>query len=320
MITLKTTPATGEPALSIVIVSWNAKQYLLNCLRSLAEARDEQDIEILVIDNASTDGSCEAVDEHYPEVILIRNETNLGFAKANNIGLRKSRGRYVCLINSDVVVFPGCLHTLSTYMEEHPGVGMIGPRILNPDGTLQTSIGLLPSLGRLMGLSIGLNRLFPRSSVFSGLHLSPRAHRHTRSVEVMIGCFWMVRHSAFTDVGLLDEDFFIYGEDIDWCKRFSEAGWKIIYHTDAEAIHFGGASSSRAPTRFFLEKKKADLRYWKKHHGRIACACYLAISFLHQGARILGRGLLCVLRPAERFGHMPYLKREFAWLRMLLHM
>ncbi len=296
--------------LSIIVVSWNAKEFLLKCLRSFEQATS-QSMEVIVVDNASSDGSPEAAQKEFSHVRLLRNHTNLGFAKANNLGARQSAGRYLIFANSDVEILPGCLDSMYGYMENHPAIGMLGPKILNPDLTLQPSCRKFPGLWNCLCRSVGLDR------IFSGLTF--HAHNDVaRNVDVLSGCFWMVRRAALPQVGLLDENFFMYAEDIDWCKRFWDAGWEVVYFPAAGVIHYGGASSSHAPARFYLEMQRANWHYWKKHHGWPARSGFLFISLLHHVIRILRSMVLYLLRPSAKQEMKLKIKRSVACVSWLL--
>ncbi|MBN1788209.1 MAG: glycosyltransferase family 2 protein [Sedimentisphaerales bacterium] len=274
---------------SIIIVSWNARKYLIDCLNSLVETSCKYTSEIIVVDNASTDGSAEAVASRFPQVILIENEDNFGFARANNIGIRQSHGRYVCLINSDVVVLPGCVERLIEYMDKNPSVGMTGPQILNPDRTLQVSCRCFPSIWNNLCQALGLNYIFPKSRFFSEPFMTYWAHDTIRKVDAVGGAFWIVSRQALDEVGLLDEDFFIYAEDVDWCKRFNDKDYDVMFFPEAQAIHFGGKSSINAPIRFYLEMQRADLLYWEKHRGIFMAAVYKTIVLLRHILRAIVR-------------------------------
>ena len=252
---------------SVIIVSWNASDYLLRCLQSLSRDVCRFPVEIIVVDNASSDGSVERVEELFPEVRLIRNSENLGFARASNLGVAVSRGRYLCFINSDVEVRNDCVTRLVTFCEGNPEVGMVGPGIIGRDGRPQTSCRTFPTLWNTACRAFALDKCFPHVPVFDVCPRSRLPPEAPRTVDVLSGCFWLVRKDALGTVGMLDESFFMYGEDVDWCKRFRTAGWKIVFFPGAEAIHHGGASSANAPLRFYIEKQKADLRYWAKHHS-----------------------------------------------------
>jgi len=295
------------PEFSVVIVSWNTKQHLLNCISSLANQSGIK--EVIVVDNGSTDGSPEAVEKQFPQVKLIRNKENLGFAKANNIGMRASTGRYLCLINSDVIVQNGCIEKLAEFMDANPSVGISGPKILNPDGSLRVSCRHFPSIWNNLCQVLGFNKLFPKSVFFSEPFMKYWAHDEMRKVDALSGCFWMVRRKALDEVGLLDEDFFFYGEDVDWCRRFHKAGWDVVFYPQAEIIHFGGASSKNAPIRFYLEMQKADLQYWRKHHGRSGQAAYWMIILLRQLVRLPVYILMYILQSDARSDAIFKLKR-----------
>ena len=303
--------------LSIIAVNWNTKEHLLNCLSSVVDAADGYSQEIIVVDNASSDGSPDAVASQFPEVTLIKNTENLGFAKANNVGIRASTGRYLCLVNSDVVVIDNCIDALTKFMDENPSVGIASPRILNPDRTLQVSCRHFPSIWNNLCQAVGLNRLFPKSAFFSDWFMKYWSHDSIRSVDALSGCFWIVRRKALEEVGLLDEDFFIYGEDIDWCKRFHIADWDVIFYPEAQAIHIGGASSGNAPIKFYLEMQKADLRYWRKHHGRVGRAGYLAIILIRQTLRVVFGAIRYITRPSARESTCFKLKRSLACIQWL---
>ena len=303
--------------LSIIIISWNTQSHLVDCLSSFGENQGKYGQEIIVVDNGSSDGSPETVEKEFPQVKLIRNEENLGFARANNIGIHKSMGRYICLINSDMVILEDCINNLVEFMEENPNVGMAGPRILNPDRTLQPSCRHLPSIWNNLCQTIGLNYIFPKFACFSEPLMKYWAHDTERKVDVLSGCFWMVRREAIDDVGLLDEDFFIYGEDIDWCKRFHKQGWDVVFYPGADAIHFHGASSSNDPVRFYLEMQKADLHYWRKHHGRLGQLTYRMIILVRQLVRIPVFALTYIFWVKNRSIIRFKLKRAFACIGFL---
>src|ERR1700758_1199043 len=203
--------------LSVVIVGWNAKHYLQLCLQSLADAPPRRSMEIIVVDNASSDGSAEMTKARFPDVKLIRSEENLGFSKGNNVAIRQCQGRYISLVNPDVQVFPGCLDALADFLDQNPKVGVVGPRVFNPDMTQQSTCRRFPTLWNNFCSSTGLATAFKTSRLFGGEHMLSFPHDRTMSVDVLVGCFTMVRDEAFDTVGLLDEDLFMYGDDVDWC-------------------------------------------------------------------------------------------------------
>ena len=309
---------SAKPVVSVIIVSWNARKYLMQCVASLLDQACPYPIEIIVVDNASSDGSADAVTNCYPNVRLIRNTENVGFAKANNIGVSVSSGRYLCFVNSDVKVLPDCINRLVDYCEEHADVGMAGPRIIGRDGKLQRSCRGFPNVWNMFCRALALDSLFPRSKMFTGYSLSYWPHDCLRRVDVLSGCFWLVRREALSQVGLLDETFFMYAEDMDWCRRFWAQHWPVVFVPAAEAIHYGGASSSNSPVRFYIEKQRADLQYWRKHHSRLAVASYFVISCLHVSLRAAGYAIAMVFRKSARRLYQYKLKRSVTCLRWLI--
>ena len=307
----------AQVMVSVIIVSWNARDYLLQCLSSLTADACRYPMEIIVVDNASSDGSPECVKKQFPQVRLIQNRSNLGFAKANNLGVAASAGRYLCLINSDVKVLKDCISRLVDYCEQHTHAGMVGPRILGGDGQLQRSCRGFPSLWNMFCRALALDTMFPGNRLFTGYSLTHWPQDDLRPVDILSGCFWLVRKKALNWVGSLDETFFMYGEDLDWCKRFWSKRWRVIYVPTAEAIHYGGASSSNAPLRFFIERQRADLQYWRKHHSRPAAACFFLISCLHLALRSLGYMIALVFKWSKRQTYRHKLVRSVACLKWM---
>lgn len=286
--------------ISIVIVSWNAKKYLTGCLESLRAQDIKEEMEIIVVDNASSDGSPEAVRELFPQVKVVETDANLGFAKANNIGIKESKGKYVALINSDVMILDGCLNGLQDFMDSNTDVGLCAPRLLNGDMTIQFSCRNFPTIWRLFCDSLKLNQFLPWWRLFEGEEMKMFAYDRQTEVDAVSGAFMFVRKEAFAIVGLLDERFFIYSEDVDWCKRFRDAGWKIVFFPKVEAIHYGGGSSAVDSTRFSVEKERAVFLYWKKHHSRISQLVLPWVFTLHHFVRIVAAGLLYIVIPSGR--------------------
>jgi GT2 family glycosyltransferase len=310
--------ASSQFVVSVIIVSWNARKYLMQCLASLSDQACRYPMEIIVVDNDSSDGSADAVINHYPNTRLIRNTENVGFAQANNIGVSASTGRYLCFVNSDVKVLPDCISRLVDYCEEHHDVGMVGPRILGGDGKLQRSCRGFPNVWNMFCRALALDSVFRRSKLFTGYSLSHWSQDCLRQVDILVGCFWLVRRLALNEVGLLDDSFFMYAEDMDWCKRFWAHHWPIVFVPSAEAIHYGGASSSNSPVRFYIEKQRADLQYWRKHHSRLAVVSYFLISCLHVSLRAAGYALAVVFKRSARRLYQYKLKRSISCLRWLI--
>lgn len=299
-------------AVSIVIVTWNCKKFLQECLDSLAEQRRSPQTEIIVVDNASVDGSPELVRDSYPEVTLIRSSENLGFTKGNNVGIRKSSGEYVLLINPDVHVLDGCINKMLDYMEKNPRIGLLGPRMLGADGKSDRSYMGAPTLWNLLCRALALDALFPKSKLFGGFLMFYFDRSQTAEVDILNGWFWVTRREALDEVGLLDENLFMYGDDLDWSKRFRDAGWKVVYFPEAEAIHYGGGTTARAPVRFSVEMQKANFQYWKKNYGKISQLAYRSIIGLHQLTRMIAYSLLFLNPMTNREDARAKLRRSLA--------
>ena len=285
--------------IAVVIVSWNAKAFLKQCLASIAATKESLSVQVIVVDNASSDGSPEMVASDFPYAILIRNKDNYGFAKANNIGIAECCAHYVCLINSDVKVLPDCLHSMVAFMDGNVRIGLVGPKILNSDGTVQPSVKRLPSPRRVFAEAVGMDRVRCLHPFFQGTDVEPRNLNAACVVPVLSGCFWMARHKALSDVGGLDERFFMYGEDNDWCKRYADAGWQVVYFPEAKAIHYGAGSSSNAAVRFFIELKRSQMFYLKKHHGSLGRSIGPVLVFVHCGIRAIGWMFLRVMSRSD---------------------
>jgi GT2 family glycosyltransferase len=307
-----------ESDLSIVIVNWNTRQLTLDCLRSISEQLSGFRAQIIVVDNASEDDSVKAIRSEFPQVVIIENCENLGFAKANNRGLRECTGRYVLLINSDVLLRDGCFLSLYDYIEQHPDIGVLGPRILNGDLSLQESCKEFPTVWNTLCRAFALDSAFPNVRLFSSQLMRYWSHDNVQPVDILSGCFWMVRREALAQVGPLDERFFMYAEDKDWCKRYWKAGWSVVYYPGAEAIHLAASSSARDPIRFYIEMNRANLRYWKKHFTGFEQIAIPIIMAVHESLRIIGASLNFILRPSRRQETRMKMQRSLAVLKMLI--
>ena len=289
MVTVKPPDPRLLNQISVIIVSWNALSYLRGCLASIRETGGPWVREVIVVDNASTDGSPDMVAAEFPEVQLVRASRNLGFAQGNNLGIRHASGSFLALVNSDVVVHPGCFENLAKALESHPEVGLAGPRVTGRDGQLQRSCRRFPTVWNLACRALALDRVLSGWSAFSGFEMRHWNYEDQREVEVLSGCFWLARKTAVEKVGGLDERFFFYAEDVDWCKRLKAAGWKALFVPQATATHFGGGSSSNAPLRYSIEILKADLTYWGKHYGMVGRCAFRLLSIAHHGIRLVPR-------------------------------
>ena len=279
------------PDVSVIIVNWNGRAMLERCIESILGHPTRPTLEIIVVDNGSEDDSAAAVRSRFPGVRLIENGVNAGFAKGNNIGIEASAGRYVCLANSDILVREGSIDRLYDFIESNPGAGIVGPRVLFPDGSLQDSCRRFPTLWSELVLASGIPMFFPKASWLRLEHMTDFDHRSDREVDYLAGCFLLARRSAVERVGLLDERFFIYQEEVDWCFRFRQAGWKILFTPSAEVIHHHAASSSKDPVRFSVEQQKALRKYWNKYFGVLSNRAHDAILLWNHFSRYLLRSI-----------------------------
>lgn len=304
--------------LSIIIVNWNTKVYLARCLDSIFQNWPSHQTEIIVVDNGSADGSADMVKKNYSEVKLIANHQNLGFARANNIGINKSASRFLCLLNSDTQVLDDCFDRMINYMEIHPEIGILGPKILSPNLQVQRSCMAFPSLWNSLCRALALDSLFPNSKIFGGYLMTYFAHDSIRSVDIINGCCWLIRKEALDKVGLLDEQFFMYGEDMDWCRRFHQAKWQVVFYPEAQIVHYGGVSSAQLPVKFYIEMRHANLLYAKKHHGKVFYVLFIVTFWLYEIVRIIGRTCQWLIRPSRKKELSFHIQKSRSALRYLL--
>lgn len=267
---------------SIIIVNWNTKDILRNCLDSIyTQAAKSVEFEVIVVDNASNDGSVQMVEKEFPQVLLNQNPENRGFAAANNQGVRVSKGRYVLLLNPDTIVLDNAIAKVVSFADMRKDIAVVGCRVLNIDHTLQPTCFMYPSILNMLLSSCYLYKLFLKSHFFGRERMSWWDRSDVREVDVVTGCFMLVRREAIEQVGFMDERFFMYGEETDWCYRFKKAGYKVVYMPFAEIIHLGGESTKQVATRMMLLNKGSKLLFLGKHKGVFvyALACLLTALF-----------------------------------------
>lgn len=268
--------------ISIIIVNWNTRRITLKCINSVIE-NTTIPYEIIVIDNCSTDGSQEAL-ENMSLVKLIKNDANVGFAKANNQGMLVALGDVILLLNSDTIILGNAIDESYRILKSDPSVAMVGCKLLNGDMSLQRSCSFFPSLlTPILGKQIVSkirNKYFSfLSTRFDSAYLD-EDHDKLLFPDWIMGAFMMVRKEAVDQVGMLDEDYFMYDEDMDWCYRFKKRGWAIQYNPDSFIIHLGGASSSVVPTKTLVRHVASKLMYFYKHHGAMASRLYALSSLI----------------------------------------
>jgi len=251
---------------SVITVSYNTKDLLAQCLRSVFEQTPSLKVEVIVVDNASADDSCRIVREEFPSVHLIANERNEGITRANNQGIRASSGRYVLLLNPDTVVLDRSIERMVTFLDDHPQIGACGCRLVDPDGIVQPSHFPFPTL---LGALYTYSGLFERIPFLARLLVPARIDgpNQTRPVGVCATACLLVSRARIEDVGLMDESFFLYGDDVDLCKRMWECDWPVFYLAEGRVIHYEGASQSDNLARRRLRTLHGDLQYLRKWRG-----------------------------------------------------
>lgn len=259
-----------SPDLSVIIVSFNTVDLLRDCLQSVYAAQGELSLEVLVVDNDSRDESVRMVRQEFPEARLIENKVNVGFSRANNQALRIAKGNHLLLLNSDTVVNPDVFAECLRFMEADTNIGAMSCKVMMPNGQLDLACrrSFPTPLVALWRLS-GLYALFPKSRIFGQYNLTYLDEDETYEVDAVVGAFMWVRRETFLQIGVLDESFFMYGEDMDWCYRIRQAGYSIYYHPAVSILHYKGASSKkRRPPRMVHEFHRAMILFYGKFFAR----------------------------------------------------
>lgn len=266
---------------SVIIVNWNTAQVTCDCLESVYQQPDGIDFEVIVVDNASSDDSVAVIEEKFPQVVLIENDDNRGFAVANNQGIAIAKGKYVLLLNSDTVVLDNAIEKAVEFADTRCDAAVIGCRVLNPDKSLQPTCFMYPSVLNMVLSASYLYKIFPNSKFFGRERMSWWDREDEREVEVVTGCFMLVRREAMEQVGTMDERFFMYGEETDWCYRFKQAGWNVMFSPCAQIIHLGGASSNQIKPAMKMQLSASLLQFVKKQKGpsSYVFACILTSLF-----------------------------------------
>jgi GT2 family glycosyltransferase len=285
--------------LSIILVNWNVQDLLATCLASIdrnVTLSALPKVETIVVDNASTDGSVKMLKEEYPWVKLIANHENSGFASANNQGITQASGNYILLLNPDTYLHDHALATLIDYLDQNPTVGAVGPLLENPDGSLQHSCYPTPSL-----LREAYRLVRPNRNVGSGAYPMQEWSTTTpRPVDVIQGACLLLRRQVLEQVGLLDEAYFMYTEEVDLCTRISRAGWQLVWVPQARVTHYGGQSTRQVATKMFLHLYASKIIYFRKHHGAMTARLYKLILMIASVIRIAAALPAAMLAPTQR--------------------
>ena len=266
--------------ISIIIVNWKVRPLLKKCLDSILKYKDNLNIEIFVIDNDSRDGSPEMIMADYSNVNMISLPSNQGFAKANNLGIKQAKGKYILLLNPDTEVTKGFFKKVIKYLDKHTDIGILGPKILNPDNSIQQSVRRFPTFFSQALVLLKLRNILDNKFLSHYLHLDFNYHK-TQKVDQVMGAAMMIRKSVLDKVGLLDEKFFIWFEEVDYCKRVNDLGSVVKYFSEASIMHHGGSSfNKQLAIKNQIIFNKSLLRYFKKHKSKIEyLLLYLLIPF-----------------------------------------
>lgn len=283
---------------TFAIVNWNTRDLLKRCLRSIATESAGFNAQILVADNGSEDGSADMVAAEFPHVTLVRHDRNKGFAAGHTSLFPLSRGAYHVLVNSDAELTPGCLTVMAERMRANARIGILGPQLLGTDGAIQPSCRRFPSLSNQFIESTGLGRIFPRNRVLNAYRMTDFDHRSARSVDQVMGSFFLVRASLLAEIGYLDPRFFMYYEEVDYCLRARRAGYETFFESGARVRHEGGGSSQRVRVPTIRRKMRSMHYYFRKHRGPWVYAPLVMICAL-DGVTHTAGAMLTGNRPLE---------------------
>ncbi|MDX1613858.1 MAG: glycosyltransferase family 2 protein [Candidatus Promineifilaceae bacterium] len=291
--------------LSIIIVSWNVRQLLAACLKSIAAGRGALKLEVIVVDSGSADGSGAMVATEFPWVRLVPLEENVGFARGNNVGIQLAEGRHILLLNPDTVVLDDSLEQMVKFLDKHASVGGVGAQLLNPDGSVQSSRRRFPTVWTGVLESTWLEALAPQR-LLTHYYAADLPDGEAADVDWVTGACLMVRRTAAEQIGLLDEAYFMYSEELDWQKRMRADGWRIVYLPTAHVVHHVGKSSEQAVTQRHINFQRAKLRYFRKYHGSTVATFLRVVLLMNYVGQLLLEGAKGLL------GH----KRSLRWQRV----
>lgn len=289
--------------LSIIIVSWNVADLLATCLESVFPALGHLRAEVIVVDSASTDHTTTLIGQRFPQVTFLAQPENIGYTRANNIGLAQASGRHLLLLNPDTEIIGGALVRMVVYLDAHPDVGIVGPYTRNTDGSYQSSRRRFPTLATAFFESTWLQPYAPKS-LLDRFYVNDAPPDQTLEVDWVQGSALMARRAVYDQLGGLDEGYVMYSEELDWCKRAKNAGWHVVFLAEAQITHHGGKSSDQVVARRQILFQQSKLRYFRKYHGVFAAQIlrlYLLVSYLIQLAIESLKGLL---------GHKRALRQE----------
>lgn len=290
---------------SIVIVGWNTCELLINCIKSILASQTEYKFEVWVVDNASSDQSVEMVRTHFPDVNIIENRENLGFARANNQAIRRCKGQYILLLNPDTELVPCAINTMAGFLDEELRAGAAGARLLNLDGTLQASCYPEPTLSRELWRLLHLDFFWS----YGEYDMNRWKLNETREVDVLKGACILFRREALEQVGLLPEEYFMYSEEVDLCYSLRKKGWKLFWVPQAEVVHYEAQSTQQVAAEMFLHLYRGKLLFFRKHRGNFVARLYKFVLAFAAIARMALIPLIWIENPDRREHHLMLTKR-----------
>lgn len=296
---------------AFIIVTWNAKDLLLDCLDSLYKQVTSIDYEVYVVDNGSLDGTVEAVRQRFNKAKIIANKKNLGFAAGNNIGLNQMSSRYAVLLNSDTIVLNGAFERLLQFMDEHPETAAVGPQLTNKDGSKQNCFHNFPSLAtEIIGLGL-LKSFFPEK--YPGKRQN---YKNPIEVDAILGACMMVRHDVIKQTGFMDEGYFFFLEETDWCFRMKNLGWKVYHIPDVKIVHLHGESTKKkVPVQTWIEYYRSNYRFFRKNRGVLSLALIVFTKFIKLNINFILMFLVCT---TSCFSLKKYNQKLFTYATLLL--
>lgn len=278
--------------LSVIIVNWNTKKLLEDCLSSIYKLTKDVKFEIITVDNASSDDSTDMIEKKFPKVILIKNKENLGFAKANNIGIKQAKGKYILLLNSDTYLIENSLAKLTEYANCQENLGALAPQLLNTDKSNQQSVGFFPNLPQIFFWMTFIDDL-PFGQNLKPYHVDHDSfYKKNQNVDWITGAALLIPKNVISKAGPLDEKIFMYGEDVEWCWRIKKAGFNIVYTPIIKIIHIGRGSSGKISTKAFVGEFEGLKYFYKKHRSNISLQIMRILLKIGALARILIFGSL----------------------------
>lgn len=311
-----------SPELSIVIVNWNTRDYLVDCINSIYAETNGIEFEVFVVDNASNDGSAEMVEEQFPSVKLIRNEENLGFGRANNQALNSCSGEYILFLNPDTQIHENAIGKMKNFMQRNCQVGVAGPKTVHPDGSIQVTWAKFPSLATIFTNNVPINmaasifgifrKLFKSNVMYTDNGLSITNVNHSMKVDYLLGDFLMTRKAILDNVGGFPEDIFMYEEETDLCYRIFKRGWEIWFVAEAQILHHEKKSIKQLPN--YIQKEVdwflcGRSRFYRNYYGKLKLIFFHILNFINS----LGKLAMYYVMEISHLNKKSFIHEKFKW-------